>query len=805
MATPPEDFPEIAHKLKVPLKRSAYEREKAEREAKRRRDEALNAAALKEFEESMQAGESPPKHGDDDKAFSNSFAPQRTRYVPAGGKRHYAAAMPNSGPGTLEGFGRKSGPGTLPGTFDPPSRKRTFDEATQPSEARSSPDVDDDDDAEEKARAQAHRPALRVANLPPHTPRSAVKSLIPEKFGNTEVAMDAPNAPRTGERKSCGMIVTFPVGTPSNEVDSLVSSLNRKYMGKGYYLHVSRYLKTPSLNQQLPGSLDRNRVVQPFGARLIQDIMPGAGRGRFAPPNSYHQSNKLSDAKQYEVVVQIPELNQLKMINKTIERVIEGGPEFEYCLMNDEDIIHDEKWAFLWDSTSVAGIYYRYRLWDIASGHCSRNLGTGKDSQPVEIFAGNARWVPPKELPPFEFATSSEDFAAVYDYDASSDDELDDEDGGRRFNRSRAPEQGTLVIQEEYLNPLDKYRLIWLLAGLPTSTANLIRSDVAAVMDFAISHANRGADEIVDILVTNVERPYCFTSANEQWKKPEAGLSDHPGLGVHEDELDKSGGDASGEHVSRKEDDSAARMIGLYCISDVISAARNANIPGVWRYRELFRKVLLERKVFSKLGRLDRDLQWGRLKSEIWKRSVTQLLDFWLQCGACLASEHEQLVHDFVNPVLTEEEKLAAEKKAKEDAEHKLAVEKKAKEEAEHKQAEMVKQKQAALMKRVQLMKEQAEKAKKEVQSPDVSDEQAKGSPDAMDIDKAEQPSAGLQESGKSSESKLDLPPKMPAPAQGSGEFPGETAAARAKRNRVKAEDLFDSPGEEVDMFQFDG
>lgn len=706
MASPPEEFPEIADKLKGPIKRSAYDREKAEREAKRRRDEAENAAALKEFEKSMQ---SEATFEDEHRTSAGFSGPQRSR-VGTGGRRLYAAAMPNSGPGTLEGFGRRSGP----------PRRRTFEEQDSSSPSGS----DDEAEDEANAKAAAHRPALRISNLPPNTPTERVKSLIPYQFGKVEIDTDVPTAPRTGERKSEGRIVTFPVGTASNEVDSLIASLNQKYMGKGYYLHVSRYLKTPPLNQPILGALDRNREVKPFGAKLVQhtqlDIapLPEGQAPSSSSRNQSHQSNNQQSNhsnKKYEVVVQIPELKQMRMINKTIELVIKYGPEFEYELMADEDVIRDEKWAFLWDSSSAAGIYYRYRLWEIASGRCSRNLQGGRvASSPVEIFAWNARWVPPKAMPPFEFATKSSDFTKVYDYDPESDDDMDD-DGGRKYNRSKAPVEVGAVIREECLNPLDRYMLIWLLAGMPTTTANVTKSDVAAVMDFAITHGNRGAEEIVDILVTNVERPYCFTSANPKWERPaDCHLTEHAGLGAREQESENPGGEAVDKPGTKKEDDSSARLVALFLISDVISAARNANVPGAWRYRELFRKVLLERRVFAKLGRLDRDYHWGRLKADNWKRSITSLLEFWLTCGACLAKEHAALLEDFNNPILTAEEKVAAEKKAKEEAEHKRAAEKKAKEEAELKKKEEIALKQAEIIKNFKLLKEKAAKMRLE-------------------------------------------------------------------------------------------
>jgi U2-associated protein SR140 len=57
------------------------------------------------------------------------------------------------------------------------------------------------------------------------------------------------------------------------------------------------------------------------------------------------------------------------------------------------------------------------------------------------------------------------------------------------------------------------------LARLPTTNAKLRKGDVARVTAFAIERAGEGADEVVDLIVSNIEQPFAFTSANPDRKK----------------------------------------------------------------------------------------------------------------------------------------------------------------------------------------------------------------------------------------------------------------------------------------------
>jgi U2-associated protein SR140 len=81
-----------------------------------------------------------------------------------------------------------------------------------------------------------------------------------------------------------------------------------------------------------------------------------------------------------------------------------------------------------------------------------------------------------------------------------------------------------------------------------------------------------------------------------------------------------------------------------------------------WRYRSLFETGLKKQKVFETLGRVDKELGWGRLKAEKWKRSVQSVLSLWE--GWCLfpQASQEAFVDGFLNPPLSEAEKRAAER-----------------------------------------------------------------------------------------------------------------------------------------------
>jgi U2-associated protein SR140 len=192
-----------------------------------------------------------------------------------------------------------------------------------------------------------------------------------------------------------------------------------------------------------------------------------------------------------------------------------------------------------------------------------------------------------------------------------------------------------------YLNPLEKAKLTHLLARLPTTTGKLRKGDVARVTAFAISHAGRGADEVVAMILSNIEKPFAYSSANPDRKK----------------EINTSGDDGPTEDEGES-DTSAASLIGVFLISDILSSSSTSGVRHAWRYRQLFEAALKQRHVFEGLGRMERKMNWGKLRAEKWKRSVGNILSLWE--GWCVFPQESQewFVNVFNNPPLTAKEEI---------------------------------------------------------------------------------------------------------------------------------------------------
>ncbi|KAI5297791.1 Transcription initiation factor TFIID subunit 13, partial [Ascosphaera pollenicola] len=239
--------------------------------------------------------------------------------------------------------------------------------------------------------------------------------------------------------------------------------------------------------------------------------------------------------------------------------------------------------------------------------------------------------------------------------DTSEDEDSDREEDRRQKDDASGVSGG--VDGTGVLNPLQKGKLTHMLAHLPTTHAKLQKGDIAGVTSFAISHASRGAEEVVDLVVANISRPFVFSGANPEYKRDEAAQAKRNEENENEDRDSAS---------NRKVDDSGARLVGLYIVSDILSTSSTSGVRHAWRYRQLFESAFKAYKTFEGLGKLEKELGWGRLKTEKWRRSITHILGLWE--GWCVFSQasHDHFVQVFENPPLTaEEEAKAAEEKAK--------------------------------------------------------------------------------------------------------------------------------------------
>jgi U2-associated protein SR140 len=665
------EFPDISNKLTAPSKKSVFERQKEEAEAKRQREEAETAAVYQDFVKSFEDDAGPGRSAN--QRFADNFPGSAPSLPPikagGGARRHFAPSR-----------GLKSGPGSLASA--PPSRKRPLDEPYQrqkdrgifafddaPStavDARAAFQASDEDDRDQSPEERAApKPTLQLSSLPPGTSVPVIKALLPTNLSVDSVRL-MPHKPASAstDRKSLSAIVTLAKDTPASDIDTAVNSLQNQYLGLGFNLSISRHLSSALLGSTGASTLPSlvSSSLHPFGAKPIfsGSVHPlnraPPPRGGFAPPPSYAGQGQAQFGRGSgsNVPLQVPvkppaDIRELKLIHKTVEAVLTHGPEFEALLMSRPRVQRDEKWAWLWDARSVGGVWYRWRLWELLSGQ------EKVSGRPETVFDGAAQWRAPERNLRFEFSTQFEDFVGNEDYDSSEEEESGDE--GQRLPG------GDEEDDSQYLNPLQKAKLTHLLSRLPSTTARLRKGDVARVTAFAISHSGRGSDEVVQMLIDNVERPFVLSSANPTRLNNvnNDGANEASDLSENED------------REKEKEDPSSAKLIALYLISDLLSSSSTSGVRHAWRYRQLFESALRFRRTFKRLGQLEREMKWGRLRAEKWRRAVTQVLELWE--GWCVFSSdaQEQLMVDFIDSAedKSEKETLETEKKAQQHQQEK--------------------------------------------------------------------------------------------------------------------------------------
>ncbi|KAI0514895.1 hypothetical protein F5B22DRAFT_207518 [Xylaria bambusicola] len=671
-----DDFPDVEAKLQKPSKQSAFEKQKAEAEAKRKREAAETAAVYESFVKSF---DNDYDEDDDNSAFDrrrnqNNASIGRPGVNPPQfgtggglGRRHFGVTSLKSGPGSLgpaptafgkkrydtfqQGSGRKGqdeGRGRL-GFYEdssdngPPSRpkgvSRAFDTSDDETDARSR------DLAEVKAVA---RPTLRLSNLPPVTSPAVVKALIPSNLVVENVKILTSTNAGGGERKSIAAIVTLSTETPAADIDTAVSALQNRYLGYGFYLSLHRHLSS-AVSSTVASTLTSTSTSHAFGAKPVPEAnnndshQPGGFQRGFAPPPSYSIGAGPISRTILHVLVRAPgDIKQIQLIHKVVESVLEHGPEFEALLMSRLDVQKEERWAWIWDARSEGGVWYRWRLWEVVTGGPENGVRQGKY---LPLFEGSNAWKMPEKPLAYEYATTVDEFVSDPEYNSSDDEEFEDEG----HKQAEHGDNGKV-----YLNPIGKAKLTHLLARLPTTLTKIRKGDIARLTSFAITHSSRGADEIVETIVANIIKPFALTSANPDYSKTadgdEAGHGSLNSTPLPEDAARKN---------TESQDTSASSLIGLYVVSDILSSSATSGVRHAWRYRQLFETALKEAKVFENLGLLSERLHWGRLRAEKWKRSVGLVLSLWEGWCAFPNDAHQFFTETFENPPSAKKEELS--------------------------------------------------------------------------------------------------------------------------------------------------
>lgn len=598
-----------------------------------------------------------------------------------------------------------AGGGGRPGFYDEQQQQQADEpRATKP--LASAFDVSDDEDVDDEqqgrtgygigsggggasSRAEEQavaKPTLRLANLPPATSPAVVKALLaPTNLAVEGVKILAPTTggqqqqqSTTTERKSIAAIVTLSPETAASDLDAAVSALQNRYLGFGYYLSLHRHLSSAAIAMATEAAtiarFSTGPSSHPFGARPVANgprsgngPIPATGGGRFAPPSSYNSAAgaPINSRNLLHVPIRPPgDIKQLRMIHKVIESVLEYGPEFEALLMSRPDVQREERWSWIWDARSQGGVWYRWRLWEILTGgaqqqqqqqrqrHGKSRKGGGKY---LPIFEGSHAWrMPEKELA-FEYMTGVDEFVSDSEYDSEFDDD-DENDGEPKITIDGTGNNNNKQAEEEvFLNPIEKAKLVHLLARLPTTLSKIRKGDIARITAFAIMHSNRGADEVVDLVVSNLERPLAFTSANPAYRRGNDGSGDVLDSEEREGAEKRLASTSDSKATTTvtattTQDTSGAKLVALYVISDILSSSSTSVVRHAWRYRQLLEAALKARRVFEGLGALPERLSWGRLRAEKWKRSIGLVLNLW--DGWCVFPNDSQelFVRGFENP-----------------------------------------------------------------------------------------------------------------------------------------------------------
>ncbi|PPJ51460.1 hypothetical protein CBER1_09159 [Cercospora berteroae] len=656
----PKEFPDVSQKLAAPKKLSAFEKERLAAEEKRRREQAETAAALAEFEDSFGGS-------DDYDGYSNS-----SRGPPSGPGRGYG--------GSRGGIGGppRSGPGSLgPAAGPPPSlkRKRALDELREQQEVRREQEAlaaeynlggnarrdessrhtrEDEDDP----GAAAPRPTVQLSNLPPSFNEGVVRELLADHLKVHSVSISPPV--RHG-RMSVTAIALLDYETPTSQIDTAVSALRDRYLGCGYRLVIARHLSSTALPPgTLPGS---GAEPQPFGAERINRDQPRGGYSMrnapppsdFAPPDSYEPRAPRNGGMEAvaHLSVQPPlEIASVRAIHVIVERLLsepspEKAIELEAVLMSMPEVESDERFAFLYDPHSPEGIYYRYLLWnddeDFEILQEQRRIGRGPerpfDDVPIDwnILQGDV---------PFMDLTKLGDALNHPNYE-SSDEESDDEAEQRKFSTSRREGEGAPSVDKKHLTPLQIAKFAWLLSRLPTTQAKLRLGDIAAISAFAIKNAGAGAEEIVDMLVLNVEKPFGSTQCGKF--DDEDPNQDDEDVYEPDEQLPsiEAPGLSSKDKKEHDTDPSQIKLVALYLINDILHNSATAGVRNAWKYRQLFESAFRRQSTFQTLGRLGKELGWGRMKEQQWRNRVGVLLEIWERNSVFAADVFDQFKRGF--------------------------------------------------------------------------------------------------------------------------------------------------------------
>jgi U2-associated protein SR140 len=288
-----------------------------------------------------------------------------------------------------------------------------------------------------------------------------------------------------------------------------------------------------------------------------------------------------------------------------------------------------------------------------------------------------------------------------------------------------------------------------MLTSLPPG--GILADDIAAIGVFAIEHATHGMDEVVDILLANVVEPFQLTDANSRKRAPEA----------------------DGKDDIRRPDVRQVTLNALRIVHDVLFTTSKES-GAAYKYRLAIGTRLVDRKIFEHLEQLPAALAMGRMTERSYRDEVNVILKVWED-----ESFFEKATMQHLDEVFNARER----QKEQDEHDRKLAERRKRKlapKVASAKRAETVK---ASEEEDMDIDDGQTPDAQVEEDVVDDSAQLAPAKPETSPTD-ADMTSSETVEHTVTDQAAVP------------DEIPGETAAARARRLRPRAEDMFASDEE---------
>lgn len=570
-------FSLVPGKGKAPL----GSRARAEQDAKAREEEAARKRVLAEYLDEHGADDDDDDHRDEERTANPLRFDDRTETgvsVPQGSKRHFANRK-----GTL-----KSGPGTL--DAEPPTDAfQRIAPASRHAWPDSTRTVTDSDPAHGQGGNVYTTVVATASNLPPHFDERTVESLFAD-YPNLKVVNveRLPPSGPTDRRASVAMRVTFHKDVRAHNLADAIKNMNdKKYLGQGYYLHLDRFL----------GHRAKEPAKMDFGARWVAPDTSS----RFAPTAELGGSSdrhRERPEQERKVVTAYPpqDLATLKLIHYTIEGVIWGGMDFEAALMQDQRVMSDEKWAWLFDQSHPLNRYYRFRLYQ---------LTTGDKRSEAEIYPRKGEWRGSSPFPD-EFAYRLESLTPHMDeFKPDSDN-----DTGRRIKFADSY-PGMVETGNGVMSPKARAFLMYLLATCPFENPPS-KEVIGSVTYFAITNASDGLDEIVDLVITNIFEPFPLTPLNPKYRN-----------------RDRS--DAKLNNDRRVATVNALRIVSDICLTaNHDTGLHNVHAGGkAYKYRAAIGTQLVARRVFEYLEKLPARLGMGRMTANQFKEDVDYIIMFW--------------------------------------------------------------------------------------------------------------------------------------------------------------------------------